>query len=73
MVALHRSFSIKWHGGDKGSKLVMNARTGTLTVRARDWGEEGTDRGCIACRGVIETIEHVSIEYVFTVYERFKN
>lgn len=48
-------------GIDRENKLLMNARTGALKLRARDW--EKTNRGCIACGRIIETIEHVVVEY----------
>lgn len=50
--------AIKWHGGDKGSKLLLKAQTSTHKVRAKDCEE--TERRCISCRRVIETIEYVS-------------
>lgn len=50
---------IKWHGGDKGNKL-LNAQIGILKVQAVNWEE--TDRRCIAYGGVIETIEQIIVE-----------
>lgn len=52
--------TIKWYGGDKGSKLLLNTRIGTLKVWARDRKE--TDKGCKRYDGVIKTIEYVIVE-----------